>query len=65
MDFFMKDYMGVNETAKYLNVHANTFLYWRKTGLFNVPYTKLGGRARYLKSDVDAFIAANKITPGQ
>jgi excisionase family DNA binding protein len=61
----MKDYIPVSEVAKYLNVHPNTFLDWRKSGRFNAPYLNIAGRKLYSKADIDAYLASCKVTPGQ
>ena len=48
------------EAAAYLRRTSETLAYWacRRPGY--LPMVRVGGRAMYLKKDLDAFIEANK-----
>ncbi|SDW99159.1 helix-turn-helix domain-containing protein [Thiocapsa roseopersicina] len=45
------------EAAEYLRVRRATLEHWASTGRYNLPYFRVGRTARYLKSDLDAWLA--------
>lgn len=45
------------EAAAYLGVAPGTLEVWASTGRYNLPYIRIGRRAKYRKSDLDAWIA--------
>ena len=53
------------EAAEYLGVSANSLETWRCTNRYALKYVKVGGRVKYRQSDLDAFLAARTVTPGQ
>lgn len=46
-----------DEAARYLGVASATLAGWASTGSQAIPVAKIGGLAKYRKSDLDAFIA--------
>jgi excisionase family DNA binding protein len=50
------------EVAEFLGVRVNTLNYWRCTGRYELPYTKIGRLVRYRPADVDAFIESRTVT---
>lgn len=53
--------MSRAEAAEYLGLSAHTLAIWKSTGRVKLPVVKIGGLAKYKRSDLDAFIAANRI----
>jgi len=53
--------MTETEAAEYLGVTARTFRRWRRTGQCFIPYTKLQGRYRYLKSELIKFLRRHTV----
>jgi len=53
------------EAAQYLGLSTKTLATWASTGRQNLPMVKIGSRAKYRKSDLDAFIAANAVRHGE
>jgi excisionase family DNA binding protein len=47
------------EAADYLKLQPPTLRRWRWAGR-ELPYVKCGGRVRYLKSDLDAWLENNR-----
>jgi len=47
--------------AEYLDVKTKTLAVWASTGRYNLKMIKIGSRAKYRKSDLDAFIAAREL----
>ncbi len=56
----MDGYATTREVAEHLRMETNTLDQWayRKIG---PSYTKIGGRRRYLWSDVEAWLKARKV----
>jgi excisionase family DNA binding protein len=50
-----------DEAANYLNQKTNTLAVWACNKRYDLPYIKIGRRVLYKKSDLDAFIAANRV----
>lgn len=46
--------------AAYLGVTPKTLAQWASTGRYNLPYFKIGSRAMYRRSDLDAFIEGRR-----
>lgn len=57
--------LTTKQVADLLGVHEHTIVEWRRHGLADLPYLKLGSRAiRYRWSDVAAWLEQNRITTG-
>jgi excisionase family DNA binding protein len=56
-DKAMNEILTLDEMKKYLRVHEMTLYRWVKNGI--VPGFKVGGRWRFKKSEVDAWIDRN------
>lgn len=55
-----------DEVAAWLRVKSSTVLEWARTG--RIISTRVGGRGRggeyrFLRSDVEAYLAANRVVP--
>lgn len=44
------------EAAQYLGLSEKTLATWASVQRYNLPVTKIGRRAMYRRSDLDAFI---------
>jgi excisionase family DNA binding protein len=53
------DILLEQETANYLQLKPATLRRWRWAGK-ELPFVKCGGRVRYLRSDLDAWISKNR-----
>jgi excisionase family DNA binding protein len=53
--------MNAEEAAEYLNIEIKTLRNW--TSSKKIPFSKIGGTVRYRKSDIDAFLKQNTVTP--
>jgi excisionase family DNA binding protein len=51
--------METPEAASYLGVTAGTLTTWRCTRKVQVPFTKIGRKVIYRKSDLDRFLLQN------
>ncbi len=50
------------QAAEYLRVQPNTLANWVSTGRYDLPLVKIGRKAMYRLTDLDAFIARNRVT---
>jgi len=50
------------EAARYLRIKPQTLALWACTGRYCLPYVRIGRRAMYRKSDLDAFLERRTIT---
>lgn len=48
-----------SHAAEYLGVKTETLAVWACNKRYSLPYIKIGRRAMYRQSDLDAFIASN------
>lgn len=55
--------MTRKEAAIYLGVAEQTLAIWKCVNRYNLPVVKIGGRVKYRKEDLDAFIA-KRTSPG-
>ena len=55
-------YRTREEAAAYLDVKPQTLAVWKMRGE-GPPYTKVGRKVRYPQSGLDAWLAANTVTP--
>ena len=53
-----------DEAAEQIRMKSQTLAVWKSTGRYSLPCVKIGNRAMYRQSDIDAFIAANTINTG-
>ena len=56
--------MTRHEAAEYLGLAPATLEVWASTGRYSLPFVKIGRRAFYRRSDLDAFITRRTINPG-
>jgi hypothetical protein len=49
------------EAATFLNIEPETLAVWASTKRYNLPYSKIGGRAKYWLSDLQAFADSRQI----
>lgn len=52
------------QAAEYIGVEPSTLNTWRCTKRFAIPFVKVGSKVRYLKSDLDDFLASRYQTAG-
>lgn len=51
--------LNITEAAAYLSTsvrHMRSLIFEKK-----IPYVKIGGKIRFLRSDLDAYITANRV----
>jgi len=55
------------EAAEYLGLAKTTLEVWASTGRYGLPFVKIGRRAFYRRSDLDAFVERRTVrrTPSQ
>lgn len=49
--------------ADYIGVQSQTLAAWKSTGRYPIPCIKVGSRAMYRQSDLDAWLASRTVTP--
>lgn len=49
------------QAAGYLDISPTTLNIWRCKNSYRIPYTKVGGRVRYRKEDLDAWLASRTV----
>ena len=54
--------LSTREAADHLRNSPRTFIRWRGLGL-GPPYIRVGGKVRYLRSDLDDWLARNRVHP--
>lgn len=57
----VREIMTTAEAAAYLRCGKNTLEWDRCCNKHGFPYVRLGGRVRYRKADLDAFMAKNAV----
>ena len=50
------------EAAAYIGVSTGTLTVWASTGRYSLPYIRVGRRAMYRRSDLDAWLKVRTIT---
>ncbi len=60
----MKKYSR-KQAAQYLGVSPDTLAKWATVGRPWIPYYRLGGKAVYDQSALDAFLNKNKVEGGE
>lgn len=53
-----------NAAAKALGIQPQTLASWATNGRYSLPFVKIGSRAMYRVSDLEAFIANNLVIQG-
>jgi excisionase family DNA binding protein len=56
------DYLTAIDVARMLGVREQTLALWRSTGRHSLPFVRVGGRVRYRRSDVDAWLTSRSGT---
>jgi hypothetical protein len=57
----MEDLLTPTEAGAALGVTEGTLAKWRTTRRYKLNYTKVGGKIRYLQSELDKFLAARTV----
>ena len=55
-------FLTPEEAAAELSVSKQTLANWRSTGMFDLPFTKIGKRVRYRRSDLEAWLTKRTAT---
>jgi excisionase family DNA binding protein len=50
------------QAAEYLGLHSQTLAKWASTGQYQLKYLKLGNRAYYRQTDLDAWVKSRERT---
>lgn len=53
------------QAAEYLGVKPGTLEVWASTQRYGLPYVKVGRCVRYRRADLDRFIEAQTVRPGE
>ena len=53
-------YLTTNELADLLHIKRNTIERWRTSKICPIPWTRIGGRVLYERSDVLAYLERQK-----
>lgn len=54
--------LSTREAAEHLRNSSRTFIRWRGLGL-GPPYIRVGGKVRYLRRDLDEWLARHRVHP--
>lgn len=57
--------LDTHDVAAMLGLTAQTVHRWRYEDAPSLPFFRIGGRIRYKREDVEAYIEANRETPGE
>ncbi|QGZ54305.1 helix-turn-helix domain-containing protein [Paraburkholderia acidiphila] len=49
------------QAATYLSINEHTLAQWRSNRQQRIPFVKIGGRVRYRKADLDAWIQSRVV----
>lgn len=52
---------NTEQAADYLGLKPHTLELWRHAKRYDVPYVKIGKNVRYLKSDLDDWLASRRV----
>ena len=55
-----QELLSRREAARYLGVAEHTLAVWQTTKRYPLPMVKIGRLTKYLRRDLDAFIARNR-----
>ncbi len=56
--------LPTREAAEYLGLGTQTLCNDRVTRALGIPYVRIGRRICYLRKDLDAFLEARRVDPG-
>lgn len=59
------DLLDEAEAALVVKASPHTLSVWRSTKRYPLPYVKIGRLVRYRRGDIESFIAARTVAPGQ
>ena len=51
-----------DEAARYLGLASQTLALWASTGRYDLPFVKVGRRAKYRVSDLEEFLRRRTVT---
>lgn len=57
------DLISAQETAEMISVSIGTLAMWRYKGTVDLPFYKFCKTIRYKRSDVQSFLARNRVGP--
>ncbi len=57
--------LSPEETAQLIGVTPGTLEVWRSTKVYPLTYTKVGGKVRYMVTDVQKFLESRKVQCGE
>ncbi|MGA7181260.1 MAG: helix-turn-helix domain-containing protein [Thiobacillaceae bacterium] len=57
----LKPLLTRRQAAEYLGVKEKTLAQWATAGRYGLPYIRVGRKAMYRQSDLDAFIERNVV----
>lgn len=52
--------LTTKQASEYLQISVGTLAVWRTNNTYNIPYIKCGGRVRYRRADLDAWLASRE-----
>lgn len=52
--------LTTKQASEYLQISVGTLAVWRTNNTYNIPYIKCGGRVRYHRADLDAWLASRE-----
>ena len=52
--------LTTKQASAYLQISVGTLAVWRTNNTYNIPYIKCGGRVRYRRADLDAWLASRE-----
>lgn len=52
--------LTTKHASEYLQISVGTLAVWRTNNTYNIPYIKCGGRVRYRRADLDAWLASRE-----
>jgi excisionase family DNA binding protein len=55
------DLLSTVEAGAYLGVARHTLEVWRSTKRHRIPHLKLGGKVRYRRADLDAWLQSRVV----
>lgn len=53
------------QAAAYLGTTAGTLNYWASVGRYDIPYYRVGRKAVYRRSDLDAWLQKRRVSCSQ
>lgn len=56
-----RELLSRRDAAEYLGIKPQTLAVWAWHRRHDLPYVRVGGRAMYRRSDLEAFVVANLV----